>query len=128
MQTRCEQLDVRGSQPWKTDRARALRSHTISAEAKLWSRLRDRRLDELKFVRQAAVGGYFVDFVCRERKVIVDVDGGTHGAEAEVADDAARTAKLARLGYRVFRVSNRDVYDNMDGVLDRLIAFVETGD
>jgi very-short-patch-repair endonuclease len=105
-----------------------MRSQPISAEAKLWSKLRDRRLGGLKFVRQAPVGGYFVDFVCRERKVVVEVDGGTHGAEAEIADDGARTAELERLGYRVFRVGNRDVYDNMDHVLDGLVAFVENDD
>jgi very-short-patch-repair endonuclease len=82
----------------------------------------------LKSVRQAAVGAYFVDFLCRERKMAVEVDGGTHGAKAEITYDAARAAELARLGYRVFRVSNRDVLDNIEPVLDALVAFVENGD
>lgn len=82
----------------------------------------------MKFVRQAPVGAYFVDFLCRERKVVVEVDGGTHGLDAEVANDAARTAELARLGYRVLRVSNRDVYGNVERVLDALMAFAESGD
>jgi very-short-patch-repair endonuclease len=119
---------MRGSQPWRTSRSRVLRSQPISAEAKLWSKLRDRRLGGLKFVRLAPVGAYFVDFLCRERKVAIEVDGGTHGTDAEVSDDAARTADLMRSGYRVFRVSNRDVYDNVEGVLDALRAFVEDGD
>ena len=119
---------MRSSQPWRTHRARVLRSEPISAEAKLWSKVRDRRLVGLKFVRQAAIGPYFVDFLCREPKVVVEVDGGTHGRDAEIAGDAARTADLERLGYRVFRVSNRDVYDNVERVLDALIAFVENGE
>ena len=119
---------MRRSQPWRTSRSRVLRSQPISAEAKLWSKLRDRRLGGFKFVRQMSVGGYFVDFLCRERKVVVEVDGGTHGADAEIADDAARTDALARLGYRLLRVSNRDVYDNIERVLDALVAFVESGD
>jgi very-short-patch-repair endonuclease len=119
---------VRSSQPWRTNRARVLRAQPISAEAKLWSKLRDRRLGGLKFVRQGPVGPFFVDFVCRERKVVVEVDGGTHGEDAEIAEDAKRTAELARLGYRVFRVGNRDIYDNIDRVLDALVAFLENGD
>ena len=119
---------MRRSEPWKTNRARVLRSKPISAEAKLWSKLGDRRLGGLKFVRQEPVGEYFADFLCRERKVVVEVDGGTHGLDSEIASDAARTAELARLGYRVFRVTNRDVYDNIDRVLDALVAFMENGD
>jgi len=119
---------VRRSQPWRTSKARVLRSQPISAEAKLWSKLRDRRLGGLKFVRQAPLGAHFVDFLCRERNVVVEVDGGTHGTAAEIGDDAARTAELERLGYRVFRVSNRDVYDNVERVLDALAAFAESGD
>jgi very-short-patch-repair endonuclease len=121
-------LAVRSSQPRRTSKAREFRSQPISAEAKLWSKLRDRRLSGLKFLRQAAAGAYFVDFLCRERKVVVEVDGGTHATEAEVVRDTIRAAELARLGYRVFRVSNRDVYDDIERVLDALIAFVENGD
>ena len=64
---------MRRAQPWKTNRARVLRVHETSAEAKLWSALRGRRLDGLKFVRQAPIAPYFVDFLCRERRVIVEV-------------------------------------------------------
>lgn len=81
-----------------------------------------------KFVRQAPVEGYFVDFLCRDRKVVIEVDGGTHDAAAQVADDEVRTAELERFGYRVFRVSNRDVYENVERVSDALLAFVEEGD
>jgi very-short-patch-repair endonuclease len=71
------------------------------------------------------IGRYFADFVCRERRVIVEVDGGTHSTDAEVASDAKRTSELGREGYRVFRVSNDDVYHNLDGVLDTLLALIE---
>jgi very-short-patch-repair endonuclease len=71
------------------------------------------------------IGRYFADFVCRERRVIVEVDGGTHSTDAEVASDAKRTSELGREGYRVFRVSNDDVYHNLDGVPDTLLALIE---
>ena len=116
---------MRGSQPWRTNRSRVLRSRPISAEAKLWGKLRNRQLGGLKFVRQAPVGPYFVDFLCRECNVVVEVDGGTHGTDEEAASDGKRDRELRGLGYRVFRVSNIDVYESIDGVLDTLVAFVK---
>ena len=116
---------MRTSQPWRTNRSRVLRANETSAEDKLWSELRNRRLGGHKFVRQAPIGPYFVDFLCRERKIVVDVDGGTHGSDAEFAADAAREAFLQSLGHRVFRAWNGEVYDNMDGVLAALLVFIE---
>jgi very-short-patch-repair endonuclease len=118
-------MRMQGPQPWQTNRSRVLRSRPVSAEARLWSRLRNRRFAGLKFVRQAPTGPYFVDFVCREHKVVVEVDGGTHSTEAEVVADATRTQQLQRMSYRVFRAHNTDIYENMDGVLDTLLAFIE---
>jgi very-short-patch-repair endonuclease len=116
---------MRGEQPWRTDRARVLRSRPISAEARLWSRLRNRQLGGHKFVRQMLIDPYFVGFVCREHKVIVEVDGGTHSTDAELARDERRTLHFSRLGYRVFRISNDAVYNNIDDALDALLAFIE---
>jgi very-short-patch-repair endonuclease len=115
---------MRHSQPWRTNRSRILRANDTSAETKLWAELRNRQLGDLKFVRQAPVGGFFVDFLCRERRIVVELDGGTHSTEAEMASDAARSEELSRLGYRVFRVSNADVFEQMDEVLAALLAFV----
>ena len=116
---------MRGEQPWRTNRSRVLRSQPISAEAKLWTHLRTRQLGGHKFARQIPIGPYFADFVCRERNVVVEVDGGTHSTDEEVAHDERRTSDLRALGYHVFRVCNDDVYHNLDYVLDALLAFVE---
>ncbi len=102
---------MRGKQPWRTNRSRVLRSRPISAETKPWSRLRDRQLGGHKFTPQTPIDPYFVDFVCRERKVIV-----------EVARDHRRTRHLETLGYPLFRISNDDIYHNLDCALD---AFIE---
>jgi very-short-patch-repair endonuclease len=80
---------MRGPQPWQTNRSRVLRTGHISAEARLWSKLRNRQLGGLKFVRQAPIEPYFVDFLCRERKVIIEVDGATHDTDNEAARDLA---------------------------------------
>ncbi len=100
-----------------------MRANDTSAEAKLWAELRNRQLGDLKFVRQAPVGGYFVDFLCRVRKVVAEIDGGTHSTHAELARDTARSHELSARGYRVFRVSNADVFEHLDEVLRALLAF-----
>ncbi|MEM7747043.1 MAG: DUF559 domain-containing protein [Pseudomonadota bacterium] len=117
---------MRGPQPWKTERARTLRSRPISAETALWQKLRGRRLGGLKFIRQAPVSSFFVDFLCRELKIIVEVDGATHATEHEKQSDAVRTAHLEGEGYRVYRVQNTDIYHNIDGVLDTLLDFCQS--
>jgi very-short-patch-repair endonuclease len=114
---------MRRAQSWQTNRSRALRSNETSAEAKLWAELRNRRLGGLKFVRQASIDNYFVDFLCRERKVVVEIDGGTHSTGLERAADCRRSAHLALEGYRVFRTTNDDIYEHLDDVLEALIAF-----
>lgn len=90
----------------------------------MWSVLRGRRLNGMKFVRQYAVGPYFADFVCREHAIIVEVDGATHSTDVEIAHDTRRAEFLRTEGYRIFRVTNTDVRENLDGVREALIAFV----
>lgn len=116
---------MRGEQPWRTNRSAVLRSRATGSEARLWAQLRNRQLGGFKFIRQAPIGAYFVDFVCRERKIVIEVDGATHGTPAEVENDAARTAALERMGYRVVRVTNDEILHNIAGVLDTLLAGLE---
>ena len=91
------------------------------AEARMWHSLRNRQLDGHKFKRQWSLGPYIVDFCCIERRLVVEMDGGQHSPEA----DAARTAKLEALGYRVVRFWNNDVHENLEGVLRSLLAELE---
>ncbi len=101
--------------------ARALRQNETSAEAKLWGYLRDRRLQGHKFVRQKPIGKFIADFVCFECKLIVEVDGATHGGAHEVAYDLRREAYLRGEGFEIFRCNNEDVYKNLEGVLDGIL-------
>lgn len=119
---------MRGPQPWKTNRARVLRATNVSAEEKLWAQLRNRRLGGFKFVRQAPVGPYFADFLCREAHLIVEVDGGTHGEPDEIAADRKRQQVLEELGYKVMRVWNGDISENLTGVLEDLLAKLQKDD
>ena len=105
---------MRGPDRRKVRIERQLRSRQTDAERKLWFAVGDRRLSGFKFVRQEAIGPFIVDFVCRDKRLVVEVDGGQH---ADSAEDAARDAFLAGEGYRVMRFWNNDVLSNRDGVL-----------
>ena len=88
----------------------------------MWRALRGRALCGFKFVRQAPIGPYFADFVCREAKLVVEVDGATHSTEEELSHDARRTAFLREQGYRIVRFVNDDVYRNLRGALETILA------
>jgi very-short-patch-repair endonuclease len=91
-----------------TVRARALRNAATPAERKLWLLLKNRQVAGAKFSRQMPVGPFFADFLCRERRLIIELDGQGH--DQTVAQDAARTDLLERQGYRVLRFENRRVF------------------
>jgi very-short-patch-repair endonuclease len=101
-------------------RARTLRVSQTSAEAKLWQALRNRRLARWKFRRQHAIDRYVVDFVTLHGKLIIEVDGVTHSTRSEIERDKARSAVLEGCGFHIVRVSNIDVYDNIEGVLEMI--------
>jgi very-short-patch-repair endonuclease len=103
--------------PRPTRRAQALRNNATDAERALWRHLSRRQLEGFKFSRQIPVGPFVCDFLCRERALVVEVDGGQH---ADSERDAKRTAYLESEGYRVIRFWNNEVLENVDGVL-RLI-------
>ena len=99
--------------------SRLLRKTATPAERKLWRYLRARSLGDFKFVRQEPIGPYVVDFVCREKRLVVEVDGGQH---AENKADEIRDQWLADHRYRVLRFWNSDVMGNIEGVWEMIFA------
>jgi very-short-patch-repair endonuclease len=108
---------MRGAREVRTERARRLRHDATNAELALWRRLRSRSLDGHKFVRQEPIGPYTVDFICREARLIIEVDGGQH---ADNPHDVVRDQWLASHIYRVLRFWNNDVLGNVAGVLETI--------
>lgn len=109
------------------ERARALRRHRTPAERKLWWRLRDLKAQGFKFRQQAPIDGYIVDFVCLSARLIVEVDGGTHSTDAELAADSRRQRYLEGQQFRVVRVTNAEVFEAIDAVMDVIVHLLETG-
>ena len=100
-------------------RAKSLRGDMTDAEQRLWSALRGHRLSGLSFRRQTPIGRFIVDFVCHERSLIIEVDGGQH---AENKRDIERDRWLESKGYRILRFWNSDVLRNRNGVLEMIVA------
>jgi very-short-patch-repair endonuclease len=116
---------MRGANRFATSRARRLRQDSTKAERKLWYRLRARSLAGFKFVRQEPIGPYVVDFVCREERLIIEVDGGQH---AESTRDTQRDRWLRMRRFRVLRFWNNDVIGNIEGVLETIMSALQIGE
>jgi very-short-patch-repair endonuclease len=99
-----------------------LRRALPRAELALWTRIRGRQPGGVKFARQEPIGRFYVDFACRDRRLIIELDGGQHSGNLE---DRLRDSELHALGYRVIRIWNNDVINNLDGVLQMLVSELE---
>ena len=99
--------------------AKRLRRNATDAEQRLWQRLRGRQIEDAKFRRQHPVGPYVADFVCLEFGLVVELDGGQHAGPA-ATHDTKRDAYLRAEGFHVLRIWNNEIFDNLDGVLDRI--------
>jgi very-short-patch-repair endonuclease len=102
--------------------AKSMRQRQTDAEALLWMRLRAGRLLGFKFKRQQPIGEFIVDFVCFERQLIVEADGGQHADDSNVAADAGRTRWLESQGFRVLRFWNDEVLTRSNDVLESILA------
>lgn len=104
----------------RVQRARALRHESTDAEQLLWRHLRASQLQGHKFRRQHPIGPYFADFACIDSRLVIELDGGQHAAEAAVSRDAARSEFLFSQGWRVLRFWNHDVLTELQAVLQTI--------
>lgn len=114
---------MRGKQDHGTERA--LRRQQTDAELLIWQCLRNRRLHECKFRRQHRVGPFYLDFVCLEIGLIIELDGSQHLEPQQQQADELRTLYLQRMGYRVVRFWNDEVLRDTDAVLDEIAREVK---
>ena len=109
-----------GTNPEKVERSRELRRDMTPAEKCFWDRVRNRRLDNLKFRRQQIIDGFIVDFFCDEKNLVVEIDGSVHDEEDQKIRDAAREEVLKQRGLVILRVRNEDVLENFETVAERI--------
>jgi len=106
--------------PAKLEQAKKLRRAMTPAERRLWASLRANRLKGLHFRRQQIIDGFIVDFYCHAAGLVVEVDGPVH--EKRVEYDAQRDRTLSARGFRILRVHNSQVMQELERVLARIEA------
>ena len=99
-------------------KSRSLRRDATGPERRLWWHLKRLQIGSSHFRRQAAIGPYFVDFACHQKRIAIEVDGETHTSTSAQQRDDLRSAYLASSGYRVLRFWNDEIMSNIDGVLE----------
>jgi len=99
--------------------AKSMRSTPTDAERRLWSIVRAGRIEGMKFKRQVPLDGYILDFVCFERRLILEADGRQH---AESERDARRDQHFAESGFVTLRFWNHDILTNPEGVVAAILA------
>ena len=100
--------------------SRNLRNNTTKAERHFWNKIRNKQFLDSQFYRQKIIGNYIVDFFCPKIKIIIELDGGQHYEIDKIDSDLIRDDYLNKLGYIVFRYSNCEILNNIDGVLEDL--------
>jgi len=113
---------TRRRDPRTNRRARSLRDGDNMAEALLWNELKGRKLGGYKFVRQFPVGPYFADFLCREKRLVIEVDGSQHAGSHY---DERRDEFMRNKGYSVIRVWNGDVVRERESVCATVLAALD---
>ncbi|MGV7122516.1 endonuclease domain-containing protein [Sphingopyxis sp. 550A] len=116
---------VRRFRPRETLKAQRLRRETTPAERILWRAISRRQLEGWKFSRQMPIGPYVADFLCREARLVVELDGISHDARQE--EDRRRDGYMRRQGYQTARFANADVFTNLEGVLMTILSALNSG-
>jgi len=104
--------------------ARELRKNMTDAERRVWMRIRLKQLKGRQFYRQKNIGNYIVDFYCPAARLIIEIDGGQHYSKDGLRRDNVRDAYLASLGFRTIRFTDREVFENIEGVLETICEYL----
>ena len=110
---------------YMTPRRQELRNRLSRAEIYLWSRVKNKQILGYKFRRQYSVGYYVIDFYCPKLKLAIEVDGDSHFTKEAMEYDKRREEYIKSFGISFLRVTNLDVYKNMEGVVDKIIEIIK---
>ena len=102
------------------ENAGELRKNMTDQERKIWNIIRSRQFYGYRFLRQYVVGNYIVDFICREKNIVIEIDGGQHNQKSDIEYDNARTNYLNSRGYKVIRFWNNEIDNDLTGVFYKL--------
>jgi|WetSurMetagenome_2_1015567.scaffolds.fasta_scaffold341931_2 very-short-patch-repair endonuclease len=117
-----------GAQEETFNTAHVLRNSMTEAEKLLWSELKNKKLQGLKFRRQHPIHWYIADFYCHEKRLVIELDGGIHMKIQVKEHDENRSAEFDRLGIHVIRFTNGQVLQSKEKVLEEIIRYAITLD
>ena len=106
------------------DKRRSLRQDIVKAEKVIWGKIRNRQIEDCKFRRQYSVDKYVIDFYSPILKLAIEIDGESHFKDGMAEYDRERQSYIESLGIKFIRFTNNDVYENLDGVLVRIVLKV----
>ena len=106
----------------ETVRARTMRKAMTPPEARMWANLKRLRAQGFHFRRQALFKGYYLDFVCFQQRLVIEVDGMGHAEDQQARHDRIRDAVLAREGFVTLRFDNASIRDNISDVIDFIVS------
>jgi very-short-patch-repair endonuclease len=109
------------NQTSETEKRRSLRKNMPPAETILWSKLRGKSLHGCKFRRQYSIGPYIVDFYAPHLKLAIEIDGESHFVDGALQRDQVRQVFIESAGVTVLRFTNRDIYDRLEGVIEKIL-------
>lgn len=96
------------------------------AERLLWSKLRGKQLRGYQFYRQRIIGNYIVDFYCPKSRLVIEVDGGQHYQDDQDKKDKIRDEYMEQLGMKVLRISDREVFKSIEGVVEKIYQILSS--
>jgi very-short-patch-repair endonuclease len=105
------------------DRRKELRENQTPQEEKLWWYLKDKRLG-YKFRRQHSVGGYILDFYCKEKRLIIEIDGEVHNTKEAREYDVVRDKFFTELDYKVLRFKNSEVNEDTKKIVEKIKEYL----
>lgn len=101
---------------------RSLRANSTPAEEILWEEIRNRKLNGLKFKRQHSIGNYVIDFYCASKRFIIELDGEVHNTPDQKEKDQQRDQNLTEMNFRVLRITNSQVLNEIEEVKKLLLG------
>ena len=105
-------------------RRKNLRNKAQDPEIILWSYLKGKQLQGCKFRRQYSIGNYIVDFYCPKLRLVIELDGEQHSKQGNIEYDKKRTDYLNSLSIKVLRYWNNEIYNNLNGVIDEILDYI----
>ncbi len=104
--------------------SRQLRKNMTMAERLLWSKIRAKQLKGYQFYRQRTIGNFIVDFYCPKAKLVIELDGGQHYSNKGLEKDRIRDDYIREQKLNLLRLSDRDVFENLTGVVEKIYEFL----